>query len=435
MGELHLSKKNDGTSTKRADTAHQQDFSLQSAAPPSEIVDFASLGLSDEMHRALEGVGFEAPTPIQAAFIPKAITGRDCIGQARTGTGKTAAFVIPVLEQIDHESGELQALVLAPTRELSEQVAAEASRLAAEHNCQPAALVGGRPIGRQIEQLKQKPTIAIGTPGRVLDLIRRRVLDLSKVRIAILDEADRMLDIGFLPDIERILKHCPRQRQTLLLSATMPAPIERLANRFMTDPIRIDLSDENIVTDAVQQFFCTVDNDRKLPFLVQLLRRERPHQAIVFCRTKRGADQLHHQLSKKLPNVAVIHGDLQQRQRDRVMRDFRAGKTRLLIATDVVGRGIDVSSISHIINYNVPEYCDDYVHRVGRTGRMSSVRKGRAFTFATKEEGKQLTSIEMRINLLLDEYTIEGFEAYRPGPKRKHVDDITKPERPEFTYV
>ncbi len=420
---------------KQADESRGQLTTLEPADYSPEIADFASLGLSKDMLRALEGMGFEAPTPIQAAFLPKALTGRDCIGQARTGTGKTAAFVIPVLEQIDHDSGELQAIVLAPTRELSEQVAGEASRLAAEHNCDPACLVGGRPIGRQVEHLNRKPTIAIGTPGRVLDLIRRGILDLSKVRIAILDEADRMLDIGFMPDIQRILKFCPTKRQTLLLSATMPPPVERLAMRFMTDPIRIDLSEDNVVTDAVEQFYCTVDGDRKFELLVRLLRRERPHQAIVFCRTKRGADQLHSKISKKLPHAAVIHGDLQQRQRDRVMRDFRSGQVRLLIATDVVGRGIDVSSISHIINYNVPEYCDDYVHRVGRTGRISSLRKGRAFTFATKEEGKQLTSIEMRINLLLNEYTIDGFEAYRPGPERKHVDDIKRPDRPSFNYV
>ncbi|MBX3437128.1 MAG: DEAD/DEAH box helicase, partial [Planctomycetaceae bacterium] len=274
------------------------------------------------MLKSIRRMGFSAPTPIQAALIPKALTGRDCIGQARTGTGKTAAFVIPILERIDHRSTDLQALVLAPTRELSEQVAAEASRLAAEHQCNPACLVGGRPLGRQIEHLQRRPTIAIGTPGRVIDLIQRKALDLSKLRIAVLDEADRMLDIGFRPDIERILRRCPQERQTLLLSATMPAPVERLAMRFMVDPLRIDLSQDNVVTDAVRQYFCTVDHDRKFELLVRLLQRERPQQAIVFRRTKRGADQLHAKLSKRLPQAAVIHGDLQQRQRDRVMKDF-----------------------------------------------------------------------------------------------------------------
>jgi ATP-dependent RNA helicase DeaD len=380
-------------------------------------------------------MGFARPTPIQVAFIPKALSGRDCIGQARTGTGKTAAFVIPILEQIDHNSEDLQAIVLAPTRELSEQVAGEATRLAAEHDCRPACLVGGRPLGPQMDHLRRKPTIAVGTPGRVLDLIRRTALNLSKIRIAVLDEADRMLDIGFRPDIERILRRCPQTRQTMLLSATMPAPVEQLARQFMQDPLRIDLSQDQVVTDAVEQFYCTVDADRKFGLLIRLLHKERPQQAIVFRRTKRGADQLHRKLVTRLPNTSVIHGDLQQKQRDRVMKAFRAGRTRLLIATDVVGRGIDVSSISHIVNYDVPEYCDDYVHRVGRTGRISSDQRGRAFTFATKEEGKQLTNIEMRINQLLDEYKIDGYEAYRPSPPARHVDEIARPPQPVFNVA
>jgi ATP-dependent RNA helicase DeaD len=404
-------------------------------AADAEIETFDQLGLGDEMLRAVKSMGFQKPTPIQSGFIPHAITGQDCIGQARTGTGKTAAFVIPILEQIDHDSPDLQALVLAPTRELSEQVAAEAARLAAQHNCNPVCIVGGRSINRQVAHLKENPTIAIGTPGRVIDLLRRKVLNFKKIRIVVLDEADRMLDIGFRPDIERILKHCPRERQTMLLSATMPEEVERLAHKYMHDPRRIDLSQDQVATDLVKQYYSTVDNDRKLGFLVRLLQQERPRQAIVFRRTKRGADKLYQKLCKHLPHVAVIHGDLQQRQRDKVMTSFRAGQTRLLIATDVVGRGIDVSSISHIINYDVPEFCDDYVHRVGRTGRMSSTHTGRAFTFLTREEGKQLTSIEMRINKLLEEYTIPGFEAARPGRQIQHVDQTKKPQRPDFEYA
>jgi ATP-dependent RNA helicase DeaD len=405
------------------------------AAPPDvEAEGFEHLGLSAEMLRAIRSMGFDKPTPIQSGFIPYAVSGKDCIGQARTGTGKTAAFVIPILEQIDHDSPDLQALVLAPTRELSEQVAAEATRLSVEHECRPVCLVGGRSINRQVAELGQHPTIAIGTPGRVIDLMQRRVLNLSRIRIVVLDEADRMLDIGFRPDIERILRQCPSQRQTLLLSATMPEEVERLSHRYMMDPRRIDLSEDRVATDAVKQYYCTVDNDRKLGLLVRLLQKERPKQAIVFRRTKRGADKLYQKLCKRLPHIDVIHGDLQQRQRDKVMQAFRAGKTRLLIATDVVGRGIDVSSISHIINYDVPEFCDDYVHRVGRTGRISSAHTGRAFTFLTREEGKQLTNIEMRINLLLEEYIIAGFDAVRPGRQIQHVNDAPKFERPEFEF-
>lgn len=399
---------------------------------------FEGLCLSQRMLATLERVGYEQPTDIQAALIPLAMEGKDCTGQARTGTGKTASFVIPILERIDHDQQTVQALILCPTRELSEQVANEATRLAQKHDTEPVLLVGGRPLRGQLAALRRNPTIAIGTPGRVIDHLRRGTLNVRELKIAVLDEADRMLDIGFRPDIERILRQCPQQRQTLLLSATMPPPVERLAQRYMQDPVRVDLSQDSVATDLVEQFYCTVDADRKFGLLVRLLLQERPQQAIVFRRTKKGADQLYNRLKRRLPRVAAIHGDLPQAVRDRVMKQFRAGKIRLLIATDVMGRGIDVSGISHIINYDVPEYCDDYVHRVGRTGRISSDRPGRAFTFATKEEGTQLTRIEMRINLLLNEYKLDEFEAYRPRTPRPHVDDHPQPyerELPEFQIV
>lgn len=384
---------------------------------------FLTMGLSDRMLKSLERVGYESATPIQAAFIPKALTGRDCIGQARTGTGKTCAFVIPLLERIDHSLPQVQALVLCPTRELSEQVAAEAQRLAEGHLCEPALLVGGRPIGRQLRALEQCPSIVIGTPGRVIDLMERRKLDLSQLRIAVLDEADRMLDIGFRPAIEKIMRQCPKDRQTLLLSATMPPIVERLSKRYMTDPDSVDLSGDSIGADQVEQFYCTVDQTQKFGLLVRLLVEERPEQAIVFVRTKRGVDSLYRRLRSRLQDVAAIHGDLQQSERDRVMKKLRSGDLRLLIATDVVGRGIDVTSISHIINYDIPEYSDDYVHRVGRTGRISSEHAGRAFTFVTKEEGEQLTQIEIRINRMLEEYQLPGYRPYTPRKVRTHIEE------------
>ena len=397
---------------------------------------FAELGLSEPMLKALENVGYETATPIQEGFIPIAVTGVDCTGQARTGTGKTAAFVIPILEQIDHSSPDVQALVLSPTRELSEQVANEATRLAAEHNCHPALLVGGRSIGGQLDQLRKKPTIVVGTPGRVIDLMHRRAVDFSKLKIVVLDEADRMLDIGFRPDIERILRRCPEDRQTLLLSATMPPPVERLAKRYMRDPQRVDLSQDQVVTDMVKQFYCTVDPRRKFGLLVKLLLKEKPQQAIVFCRTKRGADRLYDRLKSRLHHIAAMHGDLPQRTRDKVMQRLRAGKVRLLIATDVVGRGIDISGVSHIINFDIPQDCDDYIHRIGRTGRISSSVPGRAFTFVTQEEGNELTRIEMRINDLIKEYRPDDFEAYKSSGPRKHVDDeIVTFEEPEEFFV
>ena len=382
--------------------------------PTETLSGFQSLGLSAPMLKTLAAVNYIDPSPIQLGFIPIAIQGLDCTGQARTGTGKTAAFVIPILEQLDFSQLVTQAIILTPTRELSEQVAEEARKLAGENSFRVACCVGGREIRKQIDVLKRVVHIVVGTPGRVIDLINRGCLKLDDISIAVLDEADRMLDIGFRPDIEKILSRCPTDRQTLLLSATMPAPVERLAKRYMRDPQRVDLSGDSISVEAIQQYVVTVDGDRKFPLLVRLLGRERPKQAIVFTRTKRGADQVYARLERRLPGVAVIHGDLPQTTRDRVMKHFRDGSIRLLIATDVMGRGIDVSGISHIVNYDVPEFCDDYVHRIGRTGRLCSGTRGAAYTFVTREEGQQLTNIEKRTGVLLETYQVPEFEAYRP---------------------
>ncbi|HXY35967.1 MAG TPA: DEAD/DEAH box helicase [Planctomycetaceae bacterium] len=389
----------------------------------SPAVAFSDLGLSERSLQRLRTVGFESPSPIQAAFIPIALKGDDCTGQARTGTGKTAAFVLPILERLDPNDTRTQALVLCPTRELSEQVATECHRLAANHEYRTAVFVGGRPLKPQLNDLRKGVEIAIGTPGRVIDLIERRALNLDSVKIAVLDEADRMLDIGFRPDIEKILRRCPTERQTLLLSATMPPPVERLAKRYMRDPKRVDLSEDTIVVDTIDQYYMTVDEDRKFGVLVRILAAERPQQALVFTRTKRGAERLYRRFAGKLPGVAMMNGDLPQTKRDQVMARFRAGKIRLLVATDVVGRGIDVRGISHIVNYDVPEYCDDYIHRVGRTGRLSSKEKGWAITFVTREQGDQLTEIEKRINVMLPEYKLEDFEAFRPRSPRPTVEE------------
>ena len=377
-------------------------------------VRFEDFSIHKATQKAIRKLGFEEPSPIQAEFIPVALTGKDALGQAQTGTGKTAAFVIPILEQIESPLKRVQALIVAPTRELSEQVANEARRLSRFHHCRTAVLVGGRPLGAQIENLRKGAQIVVGTPGRIKDLLNRGVLQLEHLKVAVLDEADRMLDIGFRPDIEKILKRCPSDRQTLLLSATVPPEVERIAKRFMKDPVLIDLSVDQVAVDSIDQFYVTVDEGRKFPLLVKLLSEQRPQQVIVFTRTKRGADKLHAQFKQVLPHVSLLHGDLPQSQRDRTMKKFREGKVRLLIATDVVGRGIDVSGISHIINYDIPEDCDDYVHRIGRTGRLSSDENGTAFTFVTKEQGDELTRIEVRINSLIPQYTLKSFDAFQP---------------------
>jgi ATP-dependent RNA helicase DeaD len=379
---------------------------------------FAAMGLSDTMRSALLAAGYLEPTPVQAGLIPRALAGIDVMGQAQTGTGKTAAFAIPILERLEpHRKGaEPQALVLVPTRELAVQVRDECAKLAHGRPAAVVAVYGGKPIRQQVEHLTRGAEMVVGTPGRVLDLTDRGSLRLDRLRVVVLDEADRMLDIGFRPDIEKILRRCPSVRQTLLLSATIPPPVKRLAERYMHEPEMLDFSPKNLAVETIEQFYFTVDPQRKYELLTRLLEREKPAQAIIFCRTKRGTDKVYQRLSRRHATVAAIHGDLPQSTRDHVMKAFRACKVDWLVATDVVGRGIDVTSISHIINYDIPQFCDDYVHRVGRTGRMG--REGIAFTFVAPEEGNELTRIEMRINRLLKRDEIPGFQAFAGPPPR-----------------
>ncbi len=365
----------------------------RSKKPP----EFTNLTLSDAMLKSLDAAGYQTPTPVQGGMILKALDGIDIVGQAQTGTGKTAAFSIPIIEVLEHHYAKRpRALILVPTRELAVQVREEVVKLAANHRLTCVALYGGKPIRGQIDKLRRGIDIAVGTPGRVLDHMSRRTLDLSELEIVVLDEADRMLDIGFRPDIEKILRKCPEDRQTLLLSATVPPSIQRLARRFMYEPETLDFSPTDIAVETIEQRYFTVEHSRKFDLLCRLIAREEPTQAIVFCRTKRRTDNLQRRLSKQIKSVACIHGDMSQNARDQVMARFRAGKLRYLIATDVVGRGIDVSGISHIVNFDTPQFCDDFVHRVGRTGRMG--REGVAYTFVAPEEGPELTRIEQRIN-------------------------------------
>jgi len=370
---------------------------------------FDSLGLSEPMLAALREAGYLEPTPVQSGLIPRALAGIDILGQARTGTGKTASFVIPILERIEHGK-QPQALILVPTRELAVQVREELVKLAFGTKVTCVALYGGKPIRGQIDKLKRGVDVIVGTPGRVLDHMSRMTLVLDSLKFVVLDEADRMLDIGFRPDIEKILRKCPQSRQTLLLSATVPPPVERLSKRYMRDPETLNFSSGEVSVETIEQFYFTVTPQNKFELLSKLLKREDPRQAIVFCRTKRGTERVFQHLRKKFEECECIHGDLQQKVRDRVMLAFREGKVRILVATDVVGRGIDVSGISHIVNYDIPSFCDDYVHRVGRTGRMG--REGVAYTFVTPEEGPELTRIEMRIERLLGRAEIEGFAAF-----------------------
>jgi len=387
-------------------------------------VGFEDMELTDEMMKALERAGYESPSPVQAGVIPPALDGQDVMGQAQTGTGKTAAFTIPILEQLAprEEISSVQALVLVPTRELAVQVRNEFEKLAYYMDFKTAAIYGGHSIKKQIEELKQGVQVVVGTPGRVLDHIRRKTLDLHETWCVTLDEADRMLDIGFRPDIERILSSVSRKdRQTLLLSATVPPAIERLSKRYMTEPTVLDFSKDAVSGDSIEQFYFSVDKAKKFELLQRLIDRENPEQAIIFCRTKRGTDKLAKRLKESFSNVGCIHGDMNQPVRDRVMKKFREERLKILVATDVVGRGIDVTTISHIINFDTPEDCDDYVHRIGRTGRMG--KEGVAYTFVSEDDGELLTRIEIRINQLLKQAYMEGMEL-----KREVKQDVN-PER------
>ncbi len=379
---------------------------------------FESLSLRPELMASLSRAGYQEPTPIQTAVIPQALGGRDVLGQAQTGTGKTAAFLLPFMNGWrDEGQPGPQAIVMAPTRELVVQVAEEAGKLSPSPNCRTVAIYGGQRFREQLTQLKRGPAIAVGTPGRVLDHLSRGTLSLANVRYLVLDEADRMLDIGFRPDIERILRRCPSERQTLLLSATLPPPVLRLAQRYMIDPVHINLSPATITVENIRQSYITVDEHRKLELLLRVFDRQEPRQCIIFCERKRWVEDLYQQLRLERKRVAMMHGDLPQPLRNRIMQGFRDGKIVYLVATDVVGRGIDVRNISHVINYDLPLDPENYVHRIGRTGRIGA--DGVAVAFVTPEQGDRLTSIEAFINKEIDREDIDGFQAFAPRPRKE----------------
>jgi ATP-dependent RNA helicase DeaD len=390
---------------------------------------FHALALSPPLRDALDRAGYREPTPIQAAFIPEALTGRDVIGQAQTGTGKTAAFLLPFLNtwRDDNRPGP-QAIVLAPTRELVVQVSEEAAKLSPSRHCRTVPIYGGQRFRQQLTLLKRGCNIVVGTPGRVLDHLSRGTLTLEHVRYVVLDEADRMLDIGFRPDIEKILRRCPQQRQTLLLSATVPPPVLRLTHRYMVDPVNINLSPVKVTVENIRQTYFTVDEDKKFELLLKVFDREQPRQCIIFCERKRWVEDLYRMLRKARPRVAAMHGDLPQSMRNRIMQGFRDGKIVFLVATDVVGRGIDVRNISHVINYDIPADPENYVHRIGRTGRIGA--DGVAIAFITPDQGEHLTSIESFINKQVEEDRIPDFEAYRP--RERTVNEAPKAAAPVF---
>jgi len=369
---------------------------------------FADLGLEPEIVAALEGLGYEEPTPIQVRAIPVLLAGRDMIGRAATGTGKTAAFALPIVQRIDASVRNVQALVMAPTRELAVQVAEAMHRYGAGRGVSVLAVYGGQDITRQLRELRRGVNVVVGTPGRLLDHIRRRSLDLSSTQYLVLDEADEMLDMGFIEDIEAIIEELPAERQTALFSATFPPRIADLARKALRDPERVTIERERLETPLVRQAAYLVPRQHKLEALARILDLEAPTSAIIFCRTRGEVDELTEALGVRGYHPEALHGGLAQGQRDRVMGKFRQGSADLLIATDVAARGLDVEHVSHVVNYDIPQTPEVYVHRIGRTGRAG--REGTAITLVIPRERFLLKAIERTTG-----QSIEHAKVPRPG--------------------
>jgi ATP-dependent RNA helicase DeaD len=418
---------------------------------------FAALGVRPSILRALAELKFTTPSEIQTLLIPKALTGGDLLGQARTGTGKTASFGIPILQKVQ-KGVATQAIILVPTRELAVQVDSELKRIGQFTPIRSIAVYGGQKIAAQMKFLKHNPEILVGTPGRVIDLLDRRIISFQNVRFAVLDEVDRMLDIGFRDDIRNILSRIKgvrgqgsgdreqqtisneqpatgddRSHQTIFVSATISPEIEKLSRQYMREPVEKLIApgaDDKPTVENVEQYYLSAQPWDKYRLLKMLLLRENPDLAIVFCRTKHGAQKIAKRLHADGIECREIHGDLIQSKRERVMKSFRTGKFDVLVATDLASRGIDVADVSHIINFDIPEDPEAYVHRIGRTARMGA--KGKAFTFVTREQGDELTKVENLINMVIPAATIEGFDPTPPPSdwteqKPSEIPEPTKP--------
>ena len=340
---------------------------------------FGELSIHPDISRAIDDLGFMAPTPVQELAVPILQQGRDLFAQAQTGTGKTAAFAIPILEKIDPALRRPQALIVVPTRELALQVAREFGAIGKYRHAREVAIYGGVPYGPQERALDRGATIVVGTPGRLLDHIERGRLDLSVISVVILDEADRLLDMGFAPEVRRLLRQLPQRRQTALFSATLSAEVRELAHRFTRDALEVAITPEQRNIETVEQVYVEVLEEDKVKVLEELLRRYETDQVLIFRHTKRGVDDLVQKLSRRKHDVAAIHGDMTQREREKTMQRFRDGDLHVLIATNVAARGLHIEDISHVINYDLPEDAEVFTHRIGRTGRAG--KSGVAITF------------------------------------------------------
>jgi len=359
----------------------------------------------------LEGVramGYVEPTPIQLRAIPLILAGRDVIGSAQTGTGKTAAFALPILSELGQHSPQPRLLVLEPTRELAAQVETAIHDFARFTNLRTAVVFGGVGYGRQMDALRDGVDVLVATPGRLLDHIERGTCKLDRIEFVVLDEADRMLDMGFLPDVRRILDRCPRDRHTSLFSATVPPEIETLIQWAMRDPQTIEIGARRTPKESVKHVIYPVSDAQKADLVLELLKRMNYDSVIVFCRTKHGADRVAHLLKRNNHAVAVLHSNRTQREREQALQGFREGRFEVLVATDIAARGLDIAEVSHVINYDVPQHPEDYIHRIGRTGRMEAA--GDAYTLMVAEDIRHVNAIERFISQKIPRVKLENFD-------------------------
>ena len=381
---------------------------------------FQEIGISKELEEILNKKRITEPTPIQEMAIPQLLKGKDLVAQAHTGTGKTLAFMLPIMQAIDVNRPQIQALILTPTRELALQITNETKELAEFNHAKVLSVYGGQDLARQLTKLKGGVDIVIATPGRLLDHMRRGNLDLGGVKMLVLDEADEMLNMGFVDEIGEIINRTPRRRQTMLFSATMPKGLRVLAKKFMKDPEQIHIQGDSITLDEIDQQVIETSEDEKFDILCKTIDSQRPFMAIIFCKTKDRVKELNRQLKRKGYNSDELHGDLSQAKRERAIKRFRKMESQLLVATDIAARGLDIDGITHIYNYDTPKDSKTYIHRIGRTGRAGET--GKAITFVTPRDERAIATIEEKIKRDIKDKKGQG----RPNKRRKQVTNKKK---------
>ncbi len=387
---------------------------------------FKDLGINEDLGKVLAKEGIVSPTPVQEKTISDILSGRDVVAQAQTGTGKTLAFLLPMIQKIDLEKHKIQGLIITPTRELALQITNEAKKFQEARDIKILAVYGGQDVEAQMKKLKGGIHLVIATPGRLLDHLRRGNIDFGKLNSLVLDEADEMLRMGFLEDVEKIIVGTPKTRQTMLFSATIPNEVRSLSKRFMKDPLQIEIAAKNTTLEEIEQVVIETSDRRKLDNLCSLIDEYRPYLAIVFCRTKRRVKSLNEELLYRGYNSGELHGDLSQAKRERVIRSFREAKLLILVATDIVSRGIDVEGVSHVVNYDIPDSVDSYIHRIGRTGRIGNL--GMAITFVTDRDRDEFALIRRKLNADIGQKEMKR-EKLKPRSKDNHVKDRSKDER------